>query len=226
MEKIRTEGLKFVDSKGRTRLFNGMNIDDKHLNRESFYYVLDKDFFKKYKENGFDFIRLAITWQNLEPVMGQYNEKYLKSIDGIFRLAEKYDVYILLDMHQDLYSSFDGKSVGDGAPSWAAVTNGAKPRMPKAVWAEGYFWGRWVHKSFDNFWKNVPIEGKGVQERYAEVWKMLAARYGESPALFGYDLMNEPFPGTMVISMFLGLFRGAAGAFLFNKKLNDCFSHT
>lgn len=219
MDKILTSKLKFVDNFGRTRILNGMNIDDKPVDSGVFRYNLDEEFFKKFRANGLDFIRLAVTWQNLEPRMNKYNEKYLKSIDDIFELAEKYGVYILLDMHQDLYSAFDNRSVGDGAPSWACITNGAKPRMPKAVWAEGYFWGRWVFKAFDHFWANSPVAGEGLQDRYARLWQMLAERYGDKPALFGYDLMNEPFPGSDVMGIYLRLFKGAASAFLFNKKL-------
>ena len=102
MDKITADGLRFADSLGRTRIFSGFNIDDKLIDRDEFRYRLDEDFFKKYRANGLDFIRLAVTWQNIEPEAGKYNESYLRSIDGIFALAEKYGVYILLDMHQFL----------------------------------------------------------------------------------------------------------------------------
>lgn len=220
MEKIITKSLSFVDESGRQRLLSGMNIDDKHLNQKEFYYDLNEEFFKKYRAYGFDIIRLAVTWQNLEPEMYCYNEEYLKSLDRIFELAEKYGVYILLDMHQDIYSANDGKSVGDGAPSWAAITDGAKPRMPIFVWADGYFFGRWVHNSFDHFWNNDFVRGVGLQDRYCDLWKMLATRYGNSPALFGYDLMNEPFPGSMSRRMFLRLVTNVAKAVMFNKKID------
>ena len=220
MEKIKTDKLRFIDSKGRTRIFNGMNIDDKHVNCKEFHYKLDEEFFKKYRANGFDIIRLAITWQNLEPKMGEYNLSYLKSIDEIFELAEKYGVYILLDMHQDLYSQNDGKCVGDGAPSWAALTDGAKPRMPLFVWADGYFMGKWVRNEFDNFWNNTNLNGKGVQDRYCELWQMLAKRYGDKGALFGYDLMNEPFPGSYSKKMFSRLVTGVARTVLTNDKVD------
>ena len=220
MDRIITRQMEFVDDKGRTRLFNGMNIDDKLIDSEVFRYDLNEEFFKKFRAHGFDFIRLAVTWQNLEPVMGKYNEKYLESLDKIFELASKYGVYILLDMHQDIYSGNGGKSVGDGAPEWAVITDGAKPRMPIFVWADGYFFGKWVHKSFDHFWNNDPVGGKGLQDRYCDLWKMLAERYGDSPALFGYDLMNEPFPGSDSKKMFLKLVSSVAGNILFNKKIN------
>ena len=220
MEKISASELRFVDSQGRTRIFNGMNIDDKLVNCKEFRYNLDEEFFKKYKAHGFDIIRLAVTWQNLEPQIGAYNLSYLKSIDNIFALAEKYGVYILLDMHQDLYSQNDGECVGDGAPKWAALTDGAKPRMPLFVWADGYFMGKWVRKEFDNFWNNTPVCGKGLQDRYCDLWKMLAKRYGDSPALFGYDLMNEPFPGSYSRKMFARLVSGVAKTVAFNKNVD------
>lgn len=220
MEKICTKQMRFIDEFGRTRIFNGMNIDDKNVNCKEFHYNLDEEFFKKYRAHGFDIIRLAITWQNLEPQPEKYNESYLESIDKIFALAEKYGVYILLDMHQDLYSQNDGKCVGDGAPSWAALTDGAKPRMPYFVWADGYFMGKWVRNEFDNFWNNTEVQGKGLQDRYCELWQMLAKRYGDSPALFGYDLMNEPFPGSYSKKMFARLISGVARTVLFNKKVN------
>ncbi len=220
MDRIITNQLKFVDSQGRTRLFNGMNIDDKLLDGKEFRYNLDEEFFKKYRSFGFDFIRLAVTWQNLEPEMGKYNEGYLKSIDKIFDLAEKYGVYILLDMHQDIYSANGGKSVGDGAPEWAAITDGAKPRMPIFVWADGYFFGKWVHNSFDHFWNNDPVDGVGVQDRYCDLWRMLAKRYGDKPALFGFDLMNEPFPGSESKKMFAKLIGNVAKNIMFNKKID------
>ncbi len=220
MNRILTQDLRFVDELGRVRILNGMNIDDKLRDQSEFRYELNEEFFKKYRARGFDLIRLAVTWQNLEPKIREYNEDYLKSIDAIFALAEKYGVYILLDMHQDLFSGNDGKSCGDGAPEWAALTDGAKPRQPIFVWADGYFFGRWVSKSFDNFWNNTPVGGVGLQDRYRDLWKMLAKRYGDSPALFGYDLMNEPFPGTLSRKIFIRLLTSAAREILTNPGVD------
>ena len=62
--------------------------------------------------------------------------------------------------------------------------------------------------------------GKGLQDRYCELWKMLAKRYGNSPALFGFDIMNEPFPGTDSKRMFAHLVSGVAKTVLINKKIN------
>lgn len=219
MDRIFADGLKFVDGEGRTRLFNGFNIDDKLIDCEKFRYNLDEEFFKKYRANGFDFIRLAVTWQNIEPQMGRFNESYLRSIDEIFDLAEKYGVYILLDMHQDLYSGFNGVGGGDGAPEWACMTDGYKAKPYKFVWAEAYVFGKWVHRCFDHFWNNDTVEGKGLQDRYADVWRMLAQRYGGRAALFGFDFMNEPAPGTSGKKMAARFALGAAKCIALGKEI-------
>ena len=218
MDKILTSRLHFVDESGRVRIFNGMNIDDKQIG-EAFRYELDEAFFGKYTANGFDLIRLAVQWANIEPAPGKYSESYLASIDRIFELAEKYGVYILLDMHQDLYSGFGGVGGGDGAPDWACLTDGYKATPYRFVWAEAYVFGKWVHRCFDHFWRNDPVEGKGLQDRYADLWRMLAGRYGDSPALFGFDLLNEPAPGSAAKKMVAALAKSGVRQFFTSKKI-------
>ncbi len=218
MERILTRRLDFVDESGRVRIFNGMNIDDKLIG-DTFRYDLDEAFFEKYEANGFDLIRLAVQWANLEPKPVEYSESYLMSLDRIFEQAEKHGVYILLDMHQDLYSGFHGVGGGDGAPDWACLTDGFQPKPYRFVWAEAYVFGRWVHRCFDHFWNNYPVEGKGLQDRYADLWRMLAKRYGNSPALFGFDLLNEPAPGSAAKKMGMALVKSGFRQFLTSKKI-------
>lgn len=218
MERIRTQGFRFSDESGRIRIFNGMNIDDKDIGAV-FRFDLDDAFFEKFIANGFNLIRLAVQWANIEPIPGQYSESYLGSIDAIFRRAERFGVYILLDMHQDLYSGFGGVGGGDGAPDWACVTDGYRAKPYKHVWSEAYAFGKWVHRCFDHFWRNDPVCGKGLQDHYADLWRMLANRYGDSPALFGYDLLNEPAPGSAAKKMVRRLVLSGLRQFLTSKKI-------
>ncbi|MCL2507936.1 MAG: cellulase family glycosylhydrolase [Oscillospiraceae bacterium] len=224
MNKIYTQGMSFVDEHGRARIFNGANICSKNHNSDVashtvFPYDLDDEFFQRYVSAGFNLIRLGVCWEELEPEMGVYNETFLKSVDEIFRRAEKWDVYIYLDMHQDLYGSF-GKGLGDGAPKWAYLSEPYEPKPAKFVWAEGYFWGKAVHRAFDNFWDNKDIACRGVQDRFADVWKMLAARYKDCPALLGYDFLNEPFPGKSGGKVFRKLIMSLTKNILFNPKIS------
>ena len=36
----------------------------------------------------------------------------------------------------------------------------------------------------------------GLQDRYAAAWRHVAKRFARNPGVLGYDLMNEPWPGT------------------------------
>ncbi len=222
MQKIFTKEMIFVDSDGRQRLFNGYNlcekgVADQTLGRRRYDFPFDENLFIKLKEVGCNIIRLGFTWDCVEPEAGQYSEENLKKIDKVVALCEKYEIYFYLDMHQDLYGSYLN-SPGDGAPYWACMSDGYKFKDTKLVWAEGYFWGKAVHRCFDNFWKNAPCKGRPIQDWYCDTWRMLAARYKDSPALFGFDVMNEPFPGTDGGKVFRKLIGSVAKTVLTDKR--------
>lgn len=194
MEKIRAKGLEFVDNYGRERIFNGMNMPDKNPEEMDNIYKFSEDcsFIDEFVKKGINIIRLGFTWAHIEPEPGKYNEKYINSIEKVLNSCAEKGVYVFLDMHQDLYSHV---CYGDGAPAWATITEPYTAKKQKFVWAEGYFIGRACHRAFDNFWNNVEYQGKGLQDYYADMWRHLADRFKDHPALFGYDLLNEPFPG-------------------------------
>ena len=60
--------------------------------------------------------RVLFFWQDLEPAPGAYSSVYLARIEQILDWAERYDVQVILDAHQDVY----GEEFGSGGiPSWA-----------------------------------------------------------------------------------------------------------
>ncbi len=199
MDRFHTQGKRILDEYGRERIFNGMNVCDKGewveetctriygKNWESF--IADK-----LKTHGFNLIRLGITWDAVEPEPGKYDEEFLADVKKTLDECEKAGIYIYLDMHQDLYSA-KGIGCGDGAPDWATDPGKYKFQKTKLVWAEGYFWGRAVHQAFDNFWDNKVVHGKGLQDWYCDMWKHVVKELGTHPAVIGYDVLNEPFPG-------------------------------
>ena len=105
--------------------------------------------------------------------------------------AKAQGLYVLLDMHQDLYSV----KFSDGAPAWATLDEG-QPFTPTAVWSDAYDTSPAVQSALDHFWANSAApDGKGLQDHYAQVWQFVAQRFRDEPAVLGYDLMNEPYPG-------------------------------
>jgi endoglycosylceramidase len=49
-----------------------------------------------------------------------------------------------------------------------------------------------LQHAFDHFFAN---DG-GLQDRYAAAWAHVAQRFRDAPNVLGYDLLNEPWPGT------------------------------
>lgn len=217
MDRITVDGKRFVDEYGRHRIFNGINYTDKIPTK---YCILhDKDFnefhVKKLSECGFNVIRLGVTWEGIEPEPGKYNEEYIDKIVHFMDMCNKYGVHVFIDMHQDLYGPVGGS---DGAPQWASLTDGAKLKKNKLVWATGYFWGKVVHNCFDNFWANKEVNGIGLQTYFINMWKHIAERVKDHPALFGFDLFNEPFPGSDGGKMFRTLIMSLAKTIITDKR--------
>jgi len=193
MPKFAVNGRHFVDEYERVRVFHGINYV---VNKQGKAEYLDDDFFAGCAARGFNVLRLGLYWCDIQPTPVGYDEEFLASIDPIFDLAEQHGVAVMLEIHQDLYGRGAAGYGGKGAPDWACLTNDVKlPTRSRFTWADGYFWGKGVHNSFDNFWNNAKAEGKGLQDHYAGIWAMMARRWGGKPAFLGYDFMNEPYPG-------------------------------
>lgn len=227
MLKIKTEGQRFTDSYGRQRIFNGMNLCDKggYLdggNKREYLLPFSEELIKDLAGKGVNLVRFGLTWDAVEPEPQKYNEEYLGRVREIADLCEKYGIYFYLDMHQDLYSGYKG-CAGDGAPEWACMTNGAKFKPTRFVWAEGYFWGKAVHNAFDSFWQNRPYNGIPLQKYYADMWKHIAEEFGDHPALFGFDILNEPFPGSDGGKVFRKLIAGTAKTVITDKRCKLSF---
>ena len=64
---------------------------------------------------GYNTIRLGVLWAGLEPIEGEYNMTYLEQVVECVNTAEKYGLYPVLDMHQDV---FNRRFCGNGVPDW------------------------------------------------------------------------------------------------------------
>jgi endoglycosylceramidase len=54
-----------------------------------------------------------------------------------------------------------------------------------------------LQRAYDHFWNNDPGPGGvGLQDRYAAAWRHVAERFRNQRGVLGYELMNEPWPGT------------------------------
>jgi endoglycosylceramidase len=188
---ISVSGTRFIDSFGRQVIFSGIN----KVNKNQKMNYTDNDSISSYEQLsrfGFNVIRLGVIWDGVEPEPGKYDEKYLDKVEERVNWAAQNGIYVLLDMHQDLYSV----AYSDGAPLWATLTDN-QPHLTGDIWSDAYFLSPAVQKAFDNFWANKQAsDGIGLQDHYASMWRHIAKRFAGNKAVVGYDIMNEPFNGS------------------------------
>lgn len=144
---------------------------------------------------GFNVVRLGMSWSALEPERGTLDAGYVQQITDAVAQAKAHGLYVVLDMHQDSWWN-EGTPEGvscrpgtdamwgyDGAPGWATLTDGA-PRCQ--------FQGRDISPASDRAFQNFYFDTDGVQGALVDTWAKLAAVFRDEPAVAGYDLLNEP----------------------------------
>ncbi|MBL7487758.1 cellulase family glycosylhydrolase [Frankia sp. AgB1.9] len=142
--------------------------------------------------NGFDAVRLGVIWAAVEPQPGRFDDRYLASLADTVRVLAGHGIVALLDFHQDLYNE---AFQGEGAPAWA-VQDGGQPN-PELGFPANYFNNPALKNAFDQFWSNAPgPDGIGLEDHLAAAWAHVAGYFRDNAAVFGYELLNEPWPGT------------------------------
>lgn len=139
-------------------------------------------------EHGFNTVRVGVIYAGVEPRPGEYDEAYLDSIERTVDLLAAYGIHSQIDFHQDLYSE---RFQGEGFPDWAVQDDGL-PAQPQLGFPGNYVAMPALWRAFDHFWNG---DG-GLQDHYAAAWAHVAERFRGHPGVMGYDLMNEPWPGS------------------------------
>ena len=162
---------------------------------------------------GLNIARLCLSWSSLEYSPGVYNATYIERVAQIVSWAKEQGVYVILDLHEDLYSLFIQPTPStpsyppfltpsggqDGAPAWAVETNGWPPLAIGGIGDLNLA----VLRAFDNLYNNSVIPGlpqgaapgPGLADHYIGALAALASRFKDEPTVAGYEIINEPLPG-------------------------------
>jgi endoglycosylceramidase len=192
------DGRWLTDARGRVVILHGLNMVNKtgsYTPEETGFGADDARFLRRH---GFNTIRLGLIYAGLEPAppgadaTPRYEGGYLRSIARSERVLARRGIYSLLDFHQDLYNE---RFEGEGWPDWQTIDDGA-PSEPKQGFPANYLVNAGLQRAFDNFWANTQVEGRGLQDAYAQAWRRVALKFRHNPNVLGYDLLNEPWPGS------------------------------
>ena len=192
-EPLGHEGRWVTDRKGRVVMLHGFNMVYKRPPYHPIHAGFGKNDAKFLARNGFNTIRLGVIYAGVEPEPGQYDDAYLAKIGKTQKVLARRGVYSLVDFHQDMYNE---RFEGEGWPDWAVLDDGM-PAEPKNGFPANYLTMPALNRAFDHFWANdAGPGGVGLVDRYAAAWKHFADRFKTMPGSLGYDLMNEPWPGS------------------------------
>lgn len=191
MDKMRVSGDRFVNERGEQVIFNGINLVEKDPANDMITPGGDQ-LYEQLAAHGFNLIRFGIYWNKVEPAPGQIDMAYLGRVAAQIQLAARHELYVFLDMHQDLYAA----KWGDGAPDGAVQDDGLAFNR-SGLWSDSYFISPGLHHAQDHFWANDPAsDGVGLTDHYLHAWQAIAKYFLEADNVIGFDLMNEPFPGS------------------------------
>ena len=183
---LHSNGKEILDSAGDQVLLRGMNVTGllqaKDMRPGPVPTARD---FAEMAADGFDVVRIPISWSLLEPRPGRFSTSYLDLLKRVVGEAAREGIYSVIDFHNIDWSIYYG---GDGAPSW--LTAGFLPRSFPA----GSPWNRHlapgVLASYGIFWADLG----GWQQDAIKAWTVVARAFSHDSAVAAFDLWNEPHP--------------------------------
>jgi endoglycosylceramidase len=152
---------------------------------------------------GFNVVRLQVSWSRVEPERGEYDEDYVMAVRAAVRAAARRGLYTVIDMHQDAWGPFVATPAGvacpagrepsngwDGAPEWATPSPDTFDSCRPAD-GDAKPGSELVTEAWDRFYRDTD----GIQTAFVEMWEHLVAALGGHPGIAGYDILNEPGHG-------------------------------
>lgn len=170
---------RLVDRQGRTVVLHGVNVVYKLAPYTPDFTRADA---RRVHGWGMNAVRLGVSWRALEPARGTIDAAYVGRVRRLVRIAGSEGLWVLIDMHQDLWSERFG---GNGAPDWATLDD-AQPFVA-TPFPFGYLQPA-VGRSFTSFWTNRDA----IRSEYVGAYAALAKALAGEPAVVGYDAFNEP----------------------------------
>jgi endoglycosylceramidase len=131
-------------------------------------------------------------YRGFEPEPGSFDDAYVDSFVRTQQLLAREGIFTVLDFHQDqLAPEYNGR----GFPAWF-LQDDDLPNT-RASFPGGYFGNPALNRAYDHLWANDPAaDGTGLIDHFAAGWRRVASRFAGQPLIAGYDIFNEPWPGS------------------------------
>jgi endoglycosylceramidase len=185
------DGRWLTDADGRVVLLHGVNLVAKGQETPA-ERGFGEDDAQWLQDHGFDAVRLGLSPDAFMPTPGTIDQDYLTSFAATAQLLTDHGLLVLIDLHQDGWGPVTS---GNGFPGWMTFTHGAE--NTHTGFPLYYVTNPAIQAAFDSFWANEEAsDGMGLQDHVAAMFEALAGAVGSNPNVLGYDILNEPWPGT------------------------------
>jgi endoglycosylceramidase len=181
-------GRWITDAEGRVVNLHGINMVYKRAPYAPDAVGFGDDDAAFLASEGFNAVRVGVIYKAVEPEPGVYDDAYLDRIRATVDMLAAHGIVALLDFHQDMYNE---RFQGEGWPDWAVMDDGL-PAAPQSGFPNNYLLMPALQRAFDHFF----ADDGALQDHYAAAWAHVARRFRDAPNLLGYELLNEPWPGT------------------------------
>ena len=220
LSRIQIRDNHFVDEYGRVTLFRGINAVQKTfpwLPYENTQRDLsNKTQLNNLKQWGFNAVRLGVMWAGLMPLKDKLNQTYLNEIISIVENLAALNIYVIIDLHQDMLSSKFNSY--DGVPVWLLdEMPQSKFKFPwplnnKTINSTSVF-AAYITEScgfaFQCLYDNV----NKFSDYFQQYWSVISSTFANNTAVLGYEILNEPWAGDIYANPLLFL-PGVAGTIL------------
>jgi endoglycosylceramidase len=200
-------GRWLVDGDGRVVVLHGVNQVHKLPPYLPSALGFGADDVAAIAAEGFNTVRTGLAHKGFVPSPGVYDGAYLADLAATVELLTAAGIYVLIDFHQDL---FNERYQGNGMADWMTVDSAPVAPTTFPQCATGFpgniFACTFLWEAFDRFLgmngRAVEVGPRGLtmQAELADAWRQVATRFRDEPLVFGYDLLNEPYPGTATLA--------------------------
>lgn len=196
VQPISHVGRWLTDATGRVLLVHGVNVVAKTPGETPADMGFGDDDAEWIAGNGFDVVRLGTTAASIMPTPGVIDTAYVDAFAQTVHMLTAHGLLVLVDLHQDGWGpSAGGEPLGsDGFPDWMTLTHGAQ--NTQTSFPLYYITNPAIQAAFQSFWDDDSTSDRPLQDSTARIWKALAGAVSSDSGVIGYDLLNEPWPGT------------------------------
>lgn len=192
LPRLSHSGRWLTDPAGRVVILHGLQVDKFMPTARINFIDLNPANVSLMADQGFNLARVSLSYAGVEPTPGHYDNTYIDSYRAFDQQLAAAGIYDLADMQQGQFSI---ALAGNGFPDWMAKTDGLPNTMNP--FPQGYLVNPAEQRAWDNFYANsTASDNVGLVDHYAAGVAYVAARFGDAPALLGFDFLNEPWPGS------------------------------